>query len=141
MRKEGNLMRKNREINKTLIELIIGNIIYGVIITVPTMILMHDRLKIVMLLWLGVCISVAMVVHMYSEIEKSMYMGETGALKHTRMTTALRYVVVAGILCLTAFFVGEDVIATLVGSMALKVSAYLQPFTHKFLNKFYRKGR
>lgn len=134
-------MRKNREINKTLIELIIGNIIYGVIITVPTMILMHDRLKIVMLLWLGVCISVAMVVHMYSEIEKSMYMGETGALKHTRMTTALRYVVVAGILCLTAFFVGEDVIATLVGSMALKVSAYLQPFTHKFLNKFYRKGR
>ncbi len=141
MGKAGSLMKRKREINSTLIELILGNVIYGIIITIPTLIFMHNRVKMAALLWFGVLISVAMVVHMYTEIEKSLYMGEHGALKHTRVTTALRYVVVAGVLCLTAFFVKEDVIVTLVGSMALKVSAYIQPFTHRFLNKFYRKGR
>lgn len=141
MGKAGNLMKRKREINSTLIELILGNLIYGIIITIPILIFMQSRVKMAALLWLGVFISVAMVVHMYTEIEKSLYMGEHGALKHTRMTTALRYIVVVGVLCVTAFLFRGDVIVTLVGSMALKVSAYIQPFTHRVLNKFYRKGR
>lgn len=127
-------------INRTLLELLIGILIYLIIGSILILIFISDKGSSLIGFTIGAAVSAGMVIHMSFEIEKSLYMGEEGALKHTRKTTCLRMVFVTAILFAVAWFGIGDVISSLVGVMALKVSAYIQPFTHKVLNKS-KEGR
>ena len=127
-------------INKTLLELLIGIGIYGIVGARLIILFIPDKADSLIGFAIGTVTSAAMVIHMSVEVEKSLYMGEEGALKHTKKTTCLRMVVVAAILVAVAWFQIGDIISSLVGIMALKVSAYIQPFTHKVLNKS-KEGR
>lgn len=91
---------------------------------------------------LGVLTSVGMLLHMTISLEQAMYMGEKGALNHVRKTTGMRFSVVIIIFVVVGITNICNILAALIGVMALKVSAYLQPFTHKVLaKKFTGKGR
>jgi len=132
--------KKSTKINITLIELLFGIGIYAAAGVILIMLLMQDKGRSLTAFLIGVTVSTGMVIHMYTELEKALYMDEMGALKHTRMTTCFRMVAVAVILAAVGITKG-DVISAVVGVMALKVSAYIQPFTHKFFNKIKGKGR
>lgn len=132
--------KKSTKINITLIELLFGIGIYAAAGVILIMLLMQDKGRSLTAFLIGVTVSAGMVIHMYTELEKALYMDEMGALKHTRMTTCFRMVAVAVILAAVGITKG-DVISAVVGVMALKVSAYIQPFTHKFFNKIKGKGR
>lgn len=123
-----------------LIELLLGICLYGLMGTVLILLLISDEGKTLRGFLAGAAVSSGMVIHMYLELEKALYMGEAGALKHTRMTTAFRMITVAVIMVILGL-AREDVIAAIAGLMALKVSAYIQPLTHKCFNKFKGKGR
>lgn len=127
--------KKKIKTNSTYKELMIGIILYGILGIIPIVIFIHDEGKSIIGFSLGVVISAGMLIHMYRELEKALYMGEIDAEKHTKMTTCLRMVVVTIALVAIAFSGKADIIASLVGTMALKVSAYIQPLTHKFLKK------
>lgn len=129
-------------INRTGIELIIGNVIYYILGQILILIFADRRLNVSVGFILGVVISVLMTVHMTIAIEQAMSFNERGADRHVKKTTAVRM-----ILCFVALIaigithVG-DIVAALFGVMALKVSAYLQPLTHKVLaRKSTEKGR
>lgn len=129
-------------INRTGIELIIGNVIYYILGQILILIFADRRLNVSVGFILGVVISVLMTVHMTIAIEQAMSFNERGADRHVKKTTAVRM-----ILCFIALIaigithVG-DIVAALFGVMALKVSAYLQPLTHKVLaRKSTEKGR
>lgn len=129
-------------INRTGIELIIGNVIYYILGQILILIFADRKLNVSIGFILGVIISVLMTFHMTIAIEQAMSFNERGADRHVKKTTAARM-----ILCFIALIVigitrVGDMVAALFGVMALKVSAYLQPLTHKVLaRKSTEKGR
>lgn len=129
-------------INRTGIELIIGNVIYYILGQILILIFADRKLNVSVGFILGVVISVLMTFHMTIAIEQAMSFNERGADRHVKKTTAARM-----ILCFIALIVigitqVGDIVAALFGVMALKVSAYLQPLTHKVLaRKSTEKGR
>lgn len=140
MEVQGCVMKKSQRINDTLIELLLGICLYGLVGIILILLVISDKGRSLRGFLIGLAVSSGMVVHMYLEIEKALYMDVAGALKHTRMTTAFRMIAVAAIMIIVGL-VKEDVISAIVGLMALKVSAYIQPLTHKCFNKIKRKGR
>lgn len=139
-------MKKNKvgsfRINATGIELVVGDVIYYIIGQILILIFAEKRMYISLGFALGVIISLLMTIHMTIAIEQAMCFKETRADVHIKKTTAIRM-----ILCFIALIIIGvtgigDIVATLFGVMALKVSAYLQPFTHKVLaRKSTEEGR
>ena len=127
-------------------ELLIGECIYFaagmLIILMVTGIFFRES----MLSWMlgffeGVLIAAAIMIHMAISVEDSVSMLEEEALKHTRINYIIRMVLVVVVFLLIVFLKLGDIAAALFGLMALKVSAYLQPFTHKIYQKFISEGR
>lgn len=83
----------------------------------------------------GVIIAAAIMIHMAVSVEDSVTMYEEEALKYTRKNYIIRMIVLLAVFLVIIFFKLGDIIAALFGLMALKVSAYIQPFTHKFTQK------
>ena len=137
---ERRMKKRKWKINDTFLELLFGIMLVGIFGTLMIMLLIHDKGYSAGGFVAGVVISVMMLTHMYFELEKALYMGEAGALKHTRMTSGLRMVVVTAVMMVLAYSGIVNIFALLTGAMSLKVSAYIQPFTHKFLIKFLQKG-
>ncbi len=132
-------MRRSDEI--TVWELIIGNTVYGIMGILVLLIFPNRIYNEVGFVW-GVAVSCAMTIHMYTSLQKSMDMGETGALKNTRITYGARVAMVFIAFAILAYIGCGNVITGVIGLFALKVSAYIQPFTHKILErKFTGKGR
>ena len=52
----------------------------------------------------------------------------------------MRYAVVVVVFSITMYFDLGNLVTLFLGVMGLKISAYLQPFLHKVLNKVTRKG-
>ena len=132
-------MKKSEK--QTLIELLIGNGIYGVLGVLIILIFPNRIYNELGFIW-GVIVSCGMTIHMYSSLKGSMLMGEFGALKQIKKSYIIR---VAGILIAFAFMSWLDfwnIIIGVLGLFALKFSAYIQPITHKIIRKkSTREGR
>ena len=129
-------------INKTGLELVIGNIIYYVIVQILVVVFSGNALYDSIGLIEGVVISTAMTIHMTMAVEQAMSLNERAADKHVKKTTAFRMLGVMAALVIVGLTEFGNIVFTLIGVMALKVSAYLQPLTHKVLEgKFEKKGR
>ncbi len=130
--------------NETCRELLFGNFCYYILGQIVIFLFVYNTAKLEVSLGflLGVLTSVGMLLHMTISLEQAMYMGEKGALNHVRKTTGMRFSVVIIIFVVVGITNICNILAALIGVMALKVSAYLQPFTHKVLaKKFTGKGR
>ncbi|MBE5925949.1 MAG: hypothetical protein E7270_03200 [Lachnospiraceae bacterium] len=126
-------MKKSEK--QTLIELLIGNILFGIIGILVLLLFPKGRLYNELGFVWGVLVSCGMTVHMYSSLKSSMIMGEFGALKQIKKSYIIR---VAGIIVAFAFMKWLDfgnIIVGVIGLFALKFSAYIQPITHKIINK------
>lgn len=121
------------KINRMGKELLIGNIIYYIIGQIIILCVAERKFYISFGFFLGVLISNCMVIHMAVVIEQAMCFNEKGAETHVRKTTAIRMVLVMVALIIIGLTDIGNIVAAVMGVMALKVSAYLQPFTHKVL--------
>lgn len=121
------------KINRMGKELLIGNIIYYIIGQIIILCVAERKFYISFGFFLGVLISTCMVIHMAVVIEQAMCFNEKGAETHIRKTTAIRMVLVMVALIIIGLTDIGNIVAAVMGVMALKVSAYLQPFTHKVL--------
>ncbi len=72
--------------------------------------------------------------HIAKSVDESVYMGDEGD-KHFRKGYILRVIVMIVIFALFYFFDIGNALVTLVGMMSLKWAAYIQPITHKIINK------
>lgn len=84
---------------------------------------------------LGIAIAILLVVHMAYAIDRSLEKDEIGALKHIRITYAIRMVVLAISLLIIGLVSKDGILAALVGIFMLKISAYMQPLIYKFMSK------
>lgn len=123
--------------NSTCRELLIGNLCYYILgqILIIAFVYNSAKMEVSLGFFIGVAVSAAMVLHMTVSLEQAMCMGERGAYTHVRKTTAIRFAVIYIIFIVIGITGFCNILAALAGVMALKVSAYLQPFTHKVLAK------
>ncbi len=141
------LIRRKKNINPTMVELLIGIGFWAVIGLVLICVLYFTSVpleklfdasifQIVLGFIIGIGFSVGTIIHMTSSVEKAMDMGEDGALKHTRITYVVRMAALIVVFAIMLIFGIGNIFAMLFGLLSLKLSAYLQPITHKL-----RKGR
>ena len=137
---------RNRKINPTMIELILGIGAYGIVVLMLMTILelcfgiveraFNDGFLFVVIgFLLGIGISIVLVLLMTRTIENIVYGGGYNAKKESITGSIIRIgIVIVAIVTLLVTHIG-NVFALLFGLFGLKVSAYLQPITHKIKKK------
>lgn len=126
--------------NKTLLELITGILIYGLLCQIIGLIFVEEKAAYSSGLWIGIMTAVAAALHMWHSLDVSLDYDENTASKKMQAQSIIRYVVIVLIMGFTMINGFTNPLAAFLGIMGLKVAAYLQPFTHKLLFRFLKKG-
>lgn len=124
-----------RRLNDALPGLVLGILVYGAGVELIGVWFADDKLRYTTGLLIGVILACGMAVNMAVVLQDAVDIyGEAGAQRRIIAKSVLRYLVVV-----VVFFVmlkwdlGNPIIA-FIGVLGLKVSAYLQPFAHKFIS-------
>ncbi|WWR15702.1 ATP synthase subunit I [Lachnospiraceae bacterium JLR.KK008] len=129
---------KQRRINETLAELLIGIAVSGILLQLIFVWLVKDTVSFAAGLWIGVSLAAFLAWHMWKGIDEALDRGEAGAQKLMRTRFAFRYGIVILVLGILMGTEVADPLAAFLGIMTLKVAAYLQPVTHKAILKLRR---
>ena len=117
--------------HSALAELWIGIVLWGVLIQIPILIFTERKGYCSLGLWLGIIGAVIVAKHMEFTIGKALDAGEAGANKQMWLGYLIRYFGMAIFLAVLGITGFADVIAAFAGLITLKLSAYIQPLTHK----------
>ena len=126
-----------RRINQALPGLLLGIVFYGLALWLVGVWFVGDRIQYTAGLWIGVALAAGMAVNMAIVILDTVEaMEENRSSRKPLLYAIVRYaVLVAAFLAVWYLKIG-NVIAMFAGVMGLKIAAYLQPFTHKFIVAF-----
>ena len=129
-----NLKKKNR----TLLEMHVGILIFGLVCQVVGAFLVKEQWYYAKSLWFGILFAIVASVHMYKTLDRALWYGED-ASKLVVRGYLFRYLMVVVILAVIAVTKVMDPLVVFLGYMSLKVTAYLQPITHKLCNKVFNE--
>ena len=140
----------NRKVNPMMIDLVLGIIFFGIlgsliiiglyVASVPVESFFDDSLLQIMIGYsTGILFSVILIIHMTASVERSLELGEHGALKHTRIMYIIRMVALVAVYAVMLIFGIGNVFSMLFGLFSLKLSAYIQPITHKMTSRLRTK--
>ncbi|MEG2512670.1 MAG: hypothetical protein RR906_04150 [Acetivibrio sp.] len=132
-----------KEAKETFWDLLIGIVFYTLLVSVAGAVLVDSKLTFVSGVVYGAVISGILAYHMFYSIERTLDFDPSGAEKYARKMFAIRtFIMIAAIVAaifLPALF---HIIGVILGMMALKMAAYLQPFIRSYITtKIYNKGR
>lgn len=123
--------------NKTLQELLIGISVFTILVEILLLIFTKNRLYNSLGLITGGVISLICAVHMAWGIDIAVMLDEKSSITITRKYTVIRYL----IMCVALIVIGITDIASpvtlIIGFMALKIGAYLNPVIHTIINKIF----
>ena len=143
---------RNKKINPTMLELIYGILAYSVIVLILMVVLelgfniiekvFNDSFWFVLTGFLiGIFLSIILVIMMTRTIENIVNGGGYGATKQSIIGSVTRSAIVIAVIVLLLITHIGNVFSMLFGLFGLKLSAYLQPITHKLIIKLNKKGR
>lgn len=117
---------------QTLSELILGVVIAAIIIIIGGTILSDHKLPFTIGMLLGVFVAIVMTVSMYRSLDKSLEMDTEKAVGYMKRSVILRVLFLIGAIAI-AIIASKyiSIIGVIIGILCLKLSAYLQPLTHK----------
>ena len=136
MRRTGMIIRMKNKINRTVFELWIGIIAFGLVCLIAD-IFVPDKITYLICLLIGIITALAAAYHMWWSIDRALDEGEGAATKKIRLQFVYRYLALIIVLGATGIFFGEYVLGTFAGIVGIKVSAYLQPLAKKISNLVY----
>lgn len=129
-----------RRLNDALPGLVLGILVYGVLIELAGVWFVSDKLRYTSGLAVGIALAVGMAVNMAVVLQDAVDVyGESGARTRIVAKSILRYLIVVIVFLVMMKWNLGNLITAFIGVMGLKVSAYFQPFAHRFILK--RKGR
>lgn len=123
-----------KKINETLFELIVGIILFSLLCQVSLVWVVDRKVWYSLGLWIGAAMAVFGAVHMYLGLDMALDCGpEAGKILQKK--SIQRYA--AFVVCLGVLMVTEaaNPLSAFLGLMGLKVAAYIQPFTHKWIHR------
>lgn len=124
---------------RTLLELLTGIVLSGVVFEIAGLLFVKDKLAHSIGMLLGILIALAMATHMAFSLNSALDWEEEQAKRAIWKSYLLRYTSVAICIGLIAYFEIGNVISCFFGIMSLKAAAYLQPYLHRFINKYILK--
>ena len=127
--------------DSTLFELIIGVILVGIVAQIVCLFLLRNLLYHSVGLWVGIGLSVVFAIHMIRTIVEGLELAGEDGVKHMQKGTMLRIAIACVVIGAVLYFEWGNPLTLLVGVMALKVAAYLQPTVHRVLQKRNKGGR
>lgn len=135
-----NMISKMRELNESLPEIFLIDIIYLILGILLVLLFVPEKGQAVVGIFAGVVYSMFASIHLSFRIRKVVY-GHASATKTFVGGYFIRLLVMFVIFAALYIFHMGDLLCALIGMFSMKVSAYLQPATHRFLTKISKKGR
>lgn len=121
--------------NQTLLELLAGIIVLGMIIQIVCLIVSRNYIYDAVGLWAGIGICCFSAIHMSRSIEDAVDLGEDSATKRVRVGYATRMLITLIVAGAVIYFKKGNYVTLLIGVFPLKLAAYLQPITHKIFER------
>lgn len=124
-----------KKINRTLEELLLGIVLWGVMWQAAGVWFVSDKAGCSLGLWLGILTAGICAAHMYRSLVLALDLSEKDAQKYMMSRSMMRYGLI--ILVLLALMITEagNPLCCFLGVMGLKAAAYLQPLLHKALER------
>ena len=130
-----------RRINDALPGLVLGIIVYGVIVELAGVWFVTDKVRYTTGLLIGISLACGMAVNIATVLRDAVELyGEDNAKKKIVAKSLLRYAVVVIVFFVMMKWNLGNLITAFIGVLGLKVSAYLQPFTHRVIQKLQGRG-
>ncbi len=133
------VLERLKSINRTLLEMHMGILFCGIVCQLVGAFLVKEQGRYAASLWFGILFAAVSAYHMYSSMDKALDFDEKTATKMIYRAYAIRY---AAVVIIFAIIMMTEVLNPLVVFMAymsLKVTAYIQPITHKLCNKLFHE--
>lgn len=131
-------MKILKKADRILLEMCTGMFLSGIVFEGIAVWFVKDKLFFSASLWFGVVLAMLGCKHMAVTLDRGLAAG-ADASKIITAGYVVRYIALGVILALTAVTGVLDTVFVFVGYMSLKVTAYLQPLTHKFFNKLFHE--
>ena len=126
--------------NSTLIELLMGILVVGIVSQLLCLIILKQHVYNAVGLWTGVAVAAGMAVHMQRSIEDGLDLMRDSGVKHMQKASVTRMLVACVVMAIVMYYNWGNPLTLLLGVMALKLAAYLQPFMHRVLEKISKGG-
>lgn len=127
-----------KRMNRTLLEMQIGMVFFGLLCQVVGAFVAGDQKIYALSLWFGVAFAIAGSIHMCRTLDRALLCGANASGMVTR-GYLFRYFLLAAVLVIIALTEVMNPLVFFLGYMSLKVTAYLQPITHKLCNKLFHE--
>lgn len=116
----------------------IGQLLFGIVCQLAGMFFAQSKGWYTVSLWLGIVFSLTAVIHMARTLDRALQMGEAASKVITR-GYLFRYIMIVFAMVIAALTKVLNPLIVFLGYMSLKVTAYIQPFTHKLLNRLFHE--
>lgn len=110
----------------------------GLICQLMGLFLAEDQARYASSLWFGILFAAIGSIHMARTLDRALSDSEAAAKILTR-GYVFRYLMVVFILGIIAVTDVMNVLIVFLGYMSMKITAYLQPFTHRFYNMLFHE--
>jgi hypothetical protein len=128
--------------NETLVDLILGILIIGILVILVGVLCAPDRWMFVFGVLLGTVSSVIRAIHMAVTLEEQMNYGEKDARNYAARNYAIRYIIMMIALLLSVKLGTAGMAGAVIGIFLMKPAAILSPLIHKYIyTRFFGKGR
>ena len=127
-----------RKGNRTLLEMHMGMLFFGIVCQLVGALTIGNRWNYAPSLWFGVAFAAAGSIHMSRTLDRALSAGSDASGIVTK-GYLFRYVIVAAVLIVISVTETLNPLVFFLGYMSLKVTAYLQPITHKLCNKLFHE--
>ena len=116
----------------------LGQLFFGVICQLVGAFFVQNQVWYAASLWLGVVFSMAAVLHMARTLDRALSLGEAAAKVISR-GYLFRYAIILFVMTVAALTKVLNPLIVFLGYMSLKVTAYIEPFTHRLLNRLFHE--
>lgn len=134
-----NVIERIKKTNTSLPDLLVGILLVGIFFEAIGILFVQNLIFYTIELWLGIFLSIGMIVHMATVLNRAVSIGQNGAEKLIRSQSFIRYGVVVLVLSIIMLTDVLNPLIVFLGIMSLKVAAYLQPITHKLVKKLFNQ--
>lgn len=132
------LLEVLRKKDRTLLEMHAGMIFFGLLCQVTGAFFVKEQGRYALSLWCGIVLAMLGAYHMYRVLDRSLDQGEA-AVKLIFRGYIFRYALFVLIILIIIKTEVMNPLIVFLGYMSLKVTALIQPFTHKLSNKIFHE--
>ena len=130
------MTEKLKGADRTLLEMHTGMLCFGLICQIVGSFFASDQGLYAGSLWFGIAFAMVGSIHMARTLDRALACGD-GAAKVITRGYVFRYIMIIVIMGIIAVTKVLNVLVVFLGYMSLKVTAYLQPITHKLCNRLF----